>query len=50
MEDLNESIEAQRKAVGLTPEDHPQMAGYANNLWIGLRMRFGQTESMEDFN
>jgi tetratricopeptide (TPR) repeat protein len=48
MNDLEEAIQTARRAVDITPEDHPVLAGWLNNLDISLSDRYKRTGLMED--
>ena len=50
LDDLNESIELERKVIALTPENHSNMAIYANTLGIGLFRRFERIGFLDDLN
>jgi len=48
MEDLEEAIRVSRQAVKVTPEDHPDLAAWLNNLGNNLGRRYERTGKMED--
>ena len=48
MEDLEEAILVARQAVDVTPKDHPDLAGWLNNLGTKLESRYERTGEMED--
>uniref|UniRef100_A0A9W8TG81 CHAT domain-containing protein n=1 Tax=Xylaria arbuscula TaxID=114810 RepID=A0A9W8TG81_9PEZI len=48
MADLEEAIQLTRQAIKATPEDHPDQAGWLNNLGIYLGDRFSRIGAMED--
>ncbi|EJT69646.1 hypothetical protein GGTG_12530 [Gaeumannomyces tritici R3-111a-1] len=48
MADLEEAIRTGREAVDATPLDHPDRAGWLNNLGICLRDRYSRTGAMAD--
>jgi len=48
MEDLEDSIRRAQQAVNITPQDHPDLAMYLNNLGYKLETRFEKTGRMED--
>ncbi|KAF4630752.1 hypothetical protein G7Y89_g7384 [Cudoniella acicularis] len=48
MSDLDEAILVIRKAITITPEDHPLRAYWLNNLGIRLGDRFWKTEAVTD--
>ena len=48
MEDLEESIYQAQQAVDITPQDHPNLGMYLNNLGNRLQSRFERMGRMED--
>ncbi|SPJ80269.1 uncharacterized protein FTOL_08661 [Fusarium torulosum] len=48
MKDLEESIKAARQAIELTPDDHPDLAGWLSNLGNQLCHRYEQTGETKD--
>jgi predicted RNase H-like HicB family nuclease len=48
MKNLEEAIERARKAIELTPDDHPDKAGRLNNLGNKLKSRYERTGMMRD--
>jgi tetratricopeptide (TPR) repeat protein len=48
IEDLEEAIRTARRAVAVTPDDHPDLAGRLNNLGNDLENRFERTGRIED--
>jgi tetratricopeptide (TPR) repeat protein len=48
MKDLEKAIQVLKWAVDVTPQDHPHLAGWQNNLGNQLRTRFDRTGRMED--
>jgi nucleoside phosphorylase len=48
MKDLEEAIHIARRAVELTPLDHPDRPGYLNTLSSWLKTRYEQTGEMKD--
>ena len=48
MEDLEEAIRKVQQAVEITPQDHPDLAMYLNNLGYVLEKRFDRIGRMED--
>ena len=48
MQDLENAIRVGREAVKATPEDHPDRAGYLNNLGVRLRDRYSRTGARAD--
>jgi tetratricopeptide (TPR) repeat protein len=48
MEDLEEATRLARKAIDVTPDDHPDFAAMLNNLANKLRSRFERTNEMKD--
>jgi tetratricopeptide (TPR) repeat protein len=50
MEDLNRAIATNELAVESTPDGHPDLSTYLNNLGLALRGRFLRTRSMEDLD
>jgi len=43
MEDLEDSIRRAQQAVNITPQDHPDLAMYLNNLGNKLETQFERT-------
>ncbi|RYP55467.1 hypothetical protein DL770_010905 [Monosporascus sp. CRB-9-2] len=48
--DLNRAVDVADMAVDSTPQDHPDRAGWLNNLGNLLSKRFKQTGSIADLN
>jgi tetratricopeptide (TPR) repeat protein len=48
MTDLEEAIEVARRVVESTPYDHPDQAGYLNNLGVRLSDRYSRTGAIAD--